>query len=92
MRLQRCMPMLATVVSLAGVFAPVAQATDAMAPGEGIGQPTPALVQHHSGGSVDLVIGIGTATGIVVLGTGAAATLRNRRVSVAGSTKTRAAS
>ena len=91
MRLHRCMPMLATVVTLAGVAAPVAEASQAMAPGGGLSQPaSPTVVQHHSAGSVDWVIGIGTAAGLAVLGTGAVATRRNRRPA-ATSTRTRPA-
>jgi len=80
MRLHRCVPALAAVVTLAGASAPAAYAADAIAPGGGGTVPaaTP-VAQHHPAGSVDLLIGIGTATGIAVLGTGAAATLRNRR-------------
>jgi hypothetical protein len=92
MRLHRCVPVLATVLSLAGVSASGAQASEAMAPSGGIGQATPTVVEHPSGGSIDLLIGIGTAAGVVVVGTGAAATRRNRRLSVAGSTTSRAAS
>lgn len=44
-----------------------------------------------AGASVDWVVGIGTATGLALLGTGAAATLRSRRP-VAGSARTRAVS
>ena len=81
MRLHRCMPMLATVVTLAGVAAPVAEASQAMAPGGGgLSQlPAPTVIQHHSAGSSDWVIGIGTAAGLAALGTGAVATRRNRR-------------
>ena len=94
MRLHRCMPVLATVVALAGVSAPVAQASQAMAPegGGSVQAAAPTVVQSHSAGSVDWIIGIGTATGIAVLGTGVAATRRNRRVTVAGSSETRPAS
>jgi hypothetical protein len=92
MRLHRCMPVLAAVVSLAGVSAPIAQASEAVAPSGGISQPAaPTVVPHQSAGSADWVIGIGTATTVALLGTGAAVTLRNRRP-VAASTKTRAAS
>jgi hypothetical protein len=90
MRIHRCVPMLAAVVSLSGVSAPVAYGFEAMSPGGDIAQPAP-VVQHHSGSSIDWVIGIGTATGIVVLGTGAAATMRNRRPA-ATPTRPRAAS
>lgn len=79
MRLHRCMPALAVAVTLAGVSAPVASATDAMAPGSGLSAPTQ-VVQHHSTDSAGWVIAIGTGTGIALLGTGAAATRRNRRV------------
>ncbi len=90
MRLHRCVPVLAAVVSLAGVSAPVAYGSEAMAGSGGTPVPTTQVVQHHSAGSIDWVVGIGAATGIVVLGTGAAATLRGRRA-LAGSRETRAA-
>ena len=79
MRLHRCMPMLAAVVSLAGVCAPVAQASDAIAPGGGNLAPSPAPIvqQHHSADSIDWVIGIGTA-GVAVLGAGAVLGTRRR--------------
>ncbi|HUA44161.1 MAG TPA: hypothetical protein VMA77_02970 [Solirubrobacteraceae bacterium] len=93
MRLHRCVPVLAVVVSLAGVSAPLAEASQAEAPSAGIPQPTtPTVIQHHSAGSADWIIGIGTAAGIAVLGTGAVATRRNRRLTLAGSGDTRPAS
>lgn len=95
MHLHRCVPVVAAVISLAGATsAPVALAAEAMAPGGGGTVPPTAttVVQHHSAGSADWIIGIGTATGIVVLGTGALATRRNRRLTVPGSPDTPAAS
>jgi hypothetical protein len=95
MHLHRCVPVVAAVISLAGATsAPVALASDAMAPGGGGPVPptTTTVVQHHSAGSIDWIIGIGTATGIVVLGTGALATRRNRRLTVTGSPDTPATS
>jgi hypothetical protein len=94
MRLHRCMPVLAAVVSLAGVSAPLAQASDAIAPGGGgsLGEsPTPVVQQHHPAGSVDWVIGIGSAAGLAILGAGATVTLRSRRPAAA-TTRTRVAS
>ena len=87
MRLHRSVPVLAAALALAGVSAPVASAHDAMAPSGGIGQPT-TVVQHHSTGSTDWIIGIGTATGIAVVGTGTAAGLRHRRRAAVGDTRT----
>ncbi|HUA48646.1 MAG TPA: hypothetical protein VMA77_25665 [Solirubrobacteraceae bacterium] len=95
MHLHRCLPVVAAVVSLAGATsAPAALASEAMAPGGGGTVPptTTTVVQHHSAGSVDWIVGIGTATGIVILGTGALATRRNRRLTAAGSGETRVAS
>jgi hypothetical protein len=80
MRLHRCVPVLAAVVSLAGVSAPLAEASDAMAPGGG-GPVHLAAPAPHQTGSSDWLIGLGTATGIVVLGTGAIVTARDRRAS-----------
>jgi hypothetical protein len=94
MHLHRCLPVVAAVVSLAGcTSAPVALASDAMAPGGGGTLPptTTTVVQHHSADSIEWIIGIGTATGIVALGTGLA-TRRNRHRTVAGSPDTPAAS
>jgi hypothetical protein len=91
MRLHRCMPALVAAVTLAGVSAPAANATDAIAPGSGGPEPTQ-VVQHHSAASTDWVIAIGTGTGIALLGTGAAATRRNRRLRGAHSAKTQVVS
>jgi len=79
MRVHRCMPVFAAVVSLAGGSAPVAYATDATAPS---GAPAHlAAPAPHQTGSSDWLIGLGTATGIAVLGTGAIVTARDRRSS-----------
>lgn len=71
MRLHRGVPMLAAVIALAG--SPAASAYVQPAGGGGpIRQPT-ALTQHHSGDSIGWVIGIGTAGGLAVVGSGVAA-------------------
>jgi len=91
MRLHRCVPALAAAVTLAGVSAPLAEASQAVAP-SGAVPTSPTVVQHRSVGSEDWALGIGTAAGIAVLGTGAAVGIRNRRLTLAGSRRTRAAS
>jgi hypothetical protein len=78
MRLHRCVPAFAAVVSLAAVSAPGAHATDAIAPGGGPLQvsATP-VVHHHTPASEDLVLGIGAA-GVAVIGAGALLGTRHR--------------
>jgi len=81
MRLHRCVPVLAAVVSLAGVSAPIAQASEAVAPSGAPDGQVAASARPQPGNSSDWLIGLGTATGIVVLGTGGIVTVRDRRTS-----------
>jgi hypothetical protein len=79
MRLYRCVPAFAAVVSLAGVSAPAAFASDAIAPGGGpLQASTTQVIQRHTPASDDWVIGIGAA-GVAVLGAGAVLGTRHRR-------------
>jgi hypothetical protein len=78
MRLHRGVPIVAAVVSLAGVSTRAAYAFDSQAPGGG-GQPTAALVQHPPSSSTDwLLIGVGSAGAITLAAAGVGATQRGR--------------
>ena len=81
MRLHRGVSMLGTVAALAAVSAPAASAFDNRAPA--IGAPSdarPVLVQQHPAGTGDwVVIGIGAAGGIALVGVGAAGIRRGTR-------------
>jgi hypothetical protein len=82
MRLSRRVPTLAAVVALAGTAAPVASGhlMSAESGGPSVGGPQQtALVQRHSGDTTALVIGIATAGGLAVIGTGLAANRRRGR-------------
>jgi hypothetical protein len=78
MRLHRGVPMLAAVVTLAGVSAPAAYGLDDISPGGGGSQAaTPAV--DHSAGPSDWLIGLGAAGGITLAGAGLASSRRTRR-------------
>jgi hypothetical protein len=71
--------MLAAVLTLAGGTAPVAYGfDDSVSPASGAGQP-PALVEHHPGGSIDGLLGVGVAGGIALVATGLVASQRGTR-------------
>ncbi len=77
MRLYRRAPMLAAALALAGTAAPGASAHQmpgAGGPGiSGSGSQRSALVQRHSGDTIDWVIGVGAAGGLAAIGIGVAA-------------------
>jgi hypothetical protein len=78
MLLRKSVPMLAAVVSLAGVSTPAAYGFDNTASPAAAGRPT-ALVQHRSPSSTDwLLIGVGSAGAITLAGAGVTATRRGR--------------
>jgi hypothetical protein len=66
--------MFAAVITLA---APSAASAYVRTDGGGPNAPTRAVVQHHSGDSIDWVIGIGAAGGLAAVGAGVA-TKRHR--------------
>jgi hypothetical protein len=81
MRLSHRAPTLAAVLVLAGAAAPVASGHQvAGGGGPSVGAPQhSALVQRHSGDTSDWVIGIATAGGLAVIGTGLVANRRHVR-------------
>ena len=69
MRPHRGVPMLAAVFTLVGASAPAASGYIRTSVGSPSGQP--AVITHHSAGdSTDLLVGIGAAGGLAVVGTG----------------------
>lgn len=76
MRIHRGLAMLAAVLSLAGISAPVAYGFDNRAPSGG-SQVTPIQVQQGSAGSNDWLIAVGAAGGLTAIGAGAAAKRRH---------------
>jgi len=78
MRLYRGVPLLAAVVTLAGVSTPAAYGFDSVSPAGGGGQPTAPVVDHSAGPS-DWLIGLGAAGGITLAGAGVASSRRARR-------------
>lgn len=63
MLLHRGVPMLAAALTLAGGAAPAAYGFDNRASPASTGGRPAALVEHHPGGSSDLLIGAGVAAG-----------------------------
>jgi hypothetical protein len=83
MHLHRVVPLLATVVTLAGASAPAAYGFKAGPAIGGGGQPS-TLAQHQATGTGEWLAGFGTAGGLAVFGTGCAAILRRRRAPTSG--------
>jgi hypothetical protein len=86
MRLHRCVPMLAALVSSAGMIGPAAaQAKFDETTFPPLGVP---YVAHHNSGSTDwALIGLGAAGGIALIGVGTAGTRRAvRRTTGVGAT------
>ncbi len=77
MRLHHRAPMLAAALALAGTAAPTASAHQMPSAGgpsvSGSSTQRSALVQSHSGDTIDWVIGLGTAGGLATIGIGVAA-------------------
>jgi hypothetical protein len=80
-RLHRGVSMLGTVATLAAVSAPAASAFDNRAPAFGApSNARPVLAQQHPAGTGEwVVIGIGAAGGIALVGVGAAGLRRSAR-------------
>jgi hypothetical protein len=75
MRVHRGIAVLATVLTMAGTSTPAANAFIRVGSGSPSGQPATASHQR-SDASIDWVIGLGSAAGITLLGTGLVATRR----------------
>jgi hypothetical protein len=78
MRVHRGIAVLATALTMAGTSTPAANAFIRVGSRSSSGQPATAT-HPRSGESIDWVIGIGTAAGITLLGTGLVATRRRTR-------------
>ena len=76
MRVRKSMSTVAVVVSMAGLTAPAAYATDSLAPGAGAAQPVVKVQDRRSSSTDWLLIGVGSAGAITLAGAGVGATRR----------------